>query len=604
MSGPAARPRRILILSADVGEGHAAAARALAQQLQAHDGDLQITTIDGLAAMGRLLRFVIKGGYRAQLRFAPWSYTVVYWLLAHVAPCRWLARAQLCLLGSRPLLRRIGPHDPDVIVSTYPAVTVVLSRLRRVGAVRCVAAATITDLTGLFFWAQPGIDMHLVMYDESLAAVSRIAGGDRVRLVKPLIAQDFATRPTRADARRRLGLAKSGRVVVVSGGGWGVGDIAGAVRELAGMPEVESVICLAGRSEAVYRRLRDTFRGLERVEVVGFTDRMAELLAAADAIVHSTGGVTCLEARAVGTPVISYGLPAGHARVNSRAMAQVGLVRLANDIEELQEHVRASFAEVSASVRKRPQAALDGVRSAAAEILEVQMSVKAIPRWRRRLLVTIVNLVLIGGVAVWTLSTDELTGVADAVLGVHSLMQVKTSRPTVRMIVSAPSGQLRTVARDFAKVGLHASFAGATAPTRATIAAIHRLGDALVPEMPDSGSLLRWLRTSATLSSQASAAGFHHRFYFVEPPGGLTVGQLVLARAVGGTPVKGALRLSAVGRLPPRAPRRGDVVVFTVGSYPAWRAGVERIASWLTRGGLTAEPLERLSASALPAAES
>ena len=82
-----------------------------------------------------------------------------------------------------------------------------------------------------------------------------------------------------------------------------------------------------------------------RVHVYGFTDKMPQLLAAADVLVHSTGGVTCLEAKAAGTPVVSYGLPVGHARLNTRAMAALHLLRLANDTDELREHVQASFAE-------------------------------------------------------------------------------------------------------------------------------------------------------------------------------------------------------------------------------------------------------------------
>ena len=72
---------------------------------------------------------------------------------------------------------------------------------------------------------------------------------------------------------------------------------------------------------------------------------MPQLLAAADVLVHSTGGVTCLEAKAAGTPVVSYGLPVGHARLNTRAMATLDLLRLANNTDELREHVQASFAE-------------------------------------------------------------------------------------------------------------------------------------------------------------------------------------------------------------------------------------------------------------------
>ena len=83
------------------------------------------------------------------------------------------------------------------------------------------------------------------------------------------------------------------------------------------------------------------------MRVYGFTDKMPELLAAADVLVHSTGGVTCLEARAAGTPVVSYGLPVGHARLNTRAMAALDLLRLANDTDELRTHVQASFAAAS-----------------------------------------------------------------------------------------------------------------------------------------------------------------------------------------------------------------------------------------------------------------
>ena len=150
---PAHAPQRVLVLSADVGEGHAAAARALARQIEDSGQPAEVTVIDGLAAMGRLLQPVVEDGYRVQLRFMPWTYTVVYWLLEHVGPIRWAARRLLCLFGSRPLARKIAEHDPDVVVSTYPAVTVVLARLRRTHAIRCPTVATITDLTGLFFWA-------------------------------------------------------------------------------------------------------------------------------------------------------------------------------------------------------------------------------------------------------------------------------------------------------------------------------------------------------------------------------------------------------------------------------------------------------------------
>ena len=332
-----------------------------------------------------------------------------------------------------------------MIVSTYPAVTVVLARLRSRGEVDCATVATITDLTGLFFWAQPGIDMHLVMYGESLRSVERIAGPGSVQLVRPLISAEFLEPRCPTDARKALGLPEEGRMVVVSGGGWGVGDIAGAVKEFVKVPEVSSIVCLAGRNEALEEKLSSLFADEPRVRVLGFTDKMPEILAAADVLVHSTGGVTCLEARAAGTPVVSYGLPVGHARLNTREMAELDLVRLAHDTDELREHVQASFAEEE-SVPTGLQDAPSEDPAAVDLVLGAFRRVRPIPRWRLRLAALATQaavLILIGS---WMMSTDEVTTLAAKVLRVHPLSHVPTDERKVALVVHAPARDVSILA--------------------------------------------------------------------------------------------------------------------------------------------------------------
>src|SRR5205085_1520798 len=193
-----------------------------------------------------------------------------------------------------------------------------------------------------------------------------------------LISAEFLVPRCPTESRRALGLPEDGRMVIVSGGGWGVGDVAGAVREFTRVDEVSSIICLAGRNEHLADKLSEAFADEPRVHVYGFTKRMPELLAAADVLVHSTGGVTCLEAKAAGTPVVSYGLPVGHARLNTRAMADLDLVRLARDTRELREHVRASFAGEGRG--PGPGAHERGQALAAAELLlDVPRRVRPIP---------------------------------------------------------------------------------------------------------------------------------------------------------------------------------------------------------------------------------
>lgn len=621
-------PKRVLILSADVGEGHAAAARALAHQIEASPHPAEVTVIDGLAAMGMLLKPVVEDGYRVQLRFIPWSYTLVYELLERLAPVRVIARTLLCLFGSRPLARNIAKHEPDVIVSTYPAVTVVLARLRRTHVVKCPTVATITDLTGLFFWAQPGIDTHLVMYGESLQPVEQIAGRGSAQLVRPLISAEFLKERCPEESRRTLGLPEHGRMVVVSGGGWGVGDVEGAVREIADIEDISAIVCLAGRNEQLAGRLRRKFADEPRVHVYGFTDRMPEILSAADTLVHSTGGVTCLEAKATGTPVVSYGLPVGHARLNTRVMADLDLLRLANDRDELREHVEASFSE-GLFPRGRPSApeheglvavvgeeALRELRedqvSVAAQsegeqerephavdlVLDAPRRVRPIPLWRLRLVAFVVQFVLLLGASTWLMSTDETTALAGLFLDVHPLQRVHTTQPDVGLVVRAPASEVPLLADELSRAGIRASFADGGAYASNTISGLRELHDELVPEVPRSRSPLRWLRTRGALRSQARALGLRHRFYFLQPPNGLTVGQLVLARTAGASPIAGALRLRAGDPLPNDQLRAGDVLVVSVADgSPGSLADLERVVAWVRSRGLSVEPLDSLMAS-------
>ena len=117
--------------------------------------------------------------------------------------------------------------------------------------------------------------------------------------------------------------------MLVSGGGWGVGDVEGAVREVLASTGVDQVVCLCGHNAELRAQLEADFAGDARVRVEGFTDEMPDWLAAADALVHSTGGLTVLEALMRGCPAISYGWGRGHVRAHNRAFTRFGLAQVA-----------------------------------------------------------------------------------------------------------------------------------------------------------------------------------------------------------------------------------------------------------------------------------
>jgi hypothetical protein len=183
-------------------------------------------------------------------------------------------------------------------------------------------------------------------------------------------------------------------------------------------------------------------------------------------------------------------------------------------------------------------------------------------------------------------------------LRVHPLTHVSTDQHDVGMIVHAPASDVVLVASELAGRDIHASFTDdGVVPAHATILELHSLGDQMMPEVVPGSALFRWLLTRHTLRTQARALGLSHKFYFLQPRGGLTVGQLVLARTAGATPVKGSLRLNATGALPQGRRRAGEILVVTVDGSASSLLGVERIVSWLGADGLGAEPLGWLTRS-------
>lgn len=351
------------MLSAAIGEGHDLPARILAADLEAHGAAVHVA--DSLEAAGPLVRRLVLGGSSLESAWGNLVFDVMYRLITDVRPTRRVLSRLGELLSAPGLLRLIAAERPDVIVSTYPGATEVLGRLRRKGRLHVPVASAITDLAALDYWAHAGVDLHLITHPESAEEVRRIAGpSTAVVAVRGLNDPAFLVARERGDARRALGLPAEPPVVVVSGGGWGIGDLGGAVEAALAVPSAH-VVVMCGRNDALRERLAARFGADERVALLGFTDQVPDLFASADALVHSTAGLTVLEAHVRGLPVISYGWGRGHIRANNRAFRRFGIAEVATTREELREALARALA-----APRTPRPAFADLPSAADVVLE------------------------------------------------------------------------------------------------------------------------------------------------------------------------------------------------------------------------------------------
>jgi processive 1,2-diacylglycerol beta-glucosyltransferase len=287
-----------------------------------------------------------------------------YRVLVEWGPMRRLIGRLATRLAGGAVLRLVGEARPDVVVSTYPGTTEILGRLRAAGRVHVPVVSAITDLSALWLWSHPAVDLHLITHPESEEEVRAIAPRSRIVAARGMTKPEFERRVDRGQARASLELPASGGVVLVSGGGWGVGDMGGAIETALAVDGVASVIVLCGRSEALKARLGARFGSDPRVRLLGFTERMSDLMAAADALVHSTAGLTVLEAWIRGCRPISYGWGVAHIRINNQAYERFGLADVARDRDELRRALERALASP-----REPHPEYGELPSAASEVL-------------------------------------------------------------------------------------------------------------------------------------------------------------------------------------------------------------------------------------------
>lgn len=318
----------MLIFTAAVGGGHIAAAKALGAALQQAGHDVVI--VDGLGAMSTMLRWIQADFYAWQLEHAPWLYDIFFKALALPSVVK-TNRFLIGKLWGDRLLAVIEATQPDSIVSTFPTITAGLGQLKRDRRLEHPVVAVITDYGVHPMWVSPAIDLHLVL-DDTPKRLAERAGGYAQIMTFPVDPR-FRARISRTSARDALGLPQEAYIALIAGGAWGVGRLEETAEQALAAGAFPIVV--TGKNTRLRQRLEQKFAGVDTIRIIGWTDQMPLLMAAADCLIQHAGGVTCLEALATGLPILFFRPIPGHGMLNATLMEQAGVAQWARTRETL-----------------------------------------------------------------------------------------------------------------------------------------------------------------------------------------------------------------------------------------------------------------------------
>jgi len=326
-------------MTAGYGEGHNAAARALAAAFNEEAPDTALI-VDIFALSCPRLNSFVRRAYLAAINGAPRLWSHVY---------SWMDRPGFMSRGTRMLGAQsrmleavIGRERPAAVCSTYPAYAALLQKLSREGRFHAPHFNIVTDSISInSIWWRPGCDGWFVPNEDS-AEVMRAAGVDPARVhVTGFPVTSFFRRNEGIVSRPRLSEGAGPRVLYIVNSGT---QNAKATARLLLAEEDWEVTCTVGRDESLRRALSAAAAKRRRpTDILGWTDQIPRLLMTHHVVVSKAGGATTQEAVAARCPMVVNQVVPGQEEGNCELLLRHRAGALAVTPGSVVETLRAAF---------------------------------------------------------------------------------------------------------------------------------------------------------------------------------------------------------------------------------------------------------------------
>ena len=367
--------KKILILSAAVGAGHLRAAEALEKEFRRQMPSAEIKNIDVLNYTNPLFRRLYGKAYIEMVNTMP---EVLGWMYDSLDKPWQNERRRLALnkLNTQPLIKFLKNYQPDLAVCTHFLPAEIISWLRAKKKIDFPQAIVVTDFDAHAMWLCHHYEQYFVALDETRVHLEKLGiPAEKLTVSGIPIDSVFAETKDKSVMREKYGLAQDKLTIMVSAGGFGVGNIEHLLLALADLQTPAQILAICGRNEELKAKLEKIAvekLNNERVtfKPVGFTKEMDEYMSASDLIVGKPGGLTTSEALAKNLIFVVVNPIPGQEERNSDHLLEKGcaikcnnLPTLAYKIDELVKD-KARFEMMNANVSKfaRPNASSEIVK--------------------------------------------------------------------------------------------------------------------------------------------------------------------------------------------------------------------------------------------------
>jgi processive 1,2-diacylglycerol beta-glucosyltransferase len=334
--------KKILIFTAGFGEGHNTAARNIRDAIEHIAADeASVEVLDLFASCYGKLNDFFRKAYITAINRTPRVWGKIY----NVIDGTQFVESNMAMLTKmkRAMSDVLTQLEPDAVVSTYPIYNYVIDAIYADGRTKNFSQITvITDsITVNSVWYRCASDYFLVANEDTAAVLHNASVPEQqIRNFGFPVTYRFAElRDNRYQEespgpRRVLYLINSGKK-----------EAPDLVRRLGERSDIQLTV-IVGRDTALRKEIEGRVRQMaKRVRILGWTNRMPELLTNHHLVITKAGGATVQEAIAARTPPLISQVVPGQEEGNARLIVENECGCLAPSPEAILEALDGAFAD-------------------------------------------------------------------------------------------------------------------------------------------------------------------------------------------------------------------------------------------------------------------
>ena len=326
--------KKVLIMSASTGGGHNRAARAIKEELESRTIDnmsIECEIVDSLKLVNNTMDKVISRGYEKSALYTPKAYGSVYrFSETTIASKNEFKTNPLTSLMARKFKHLLNESTPDLIIGTHPFPMIALSTLKKNNNIHSLSRSesfykstkvdippmisVLTDYTTHSTWIQNEIDYYIVghEYVKELLVYEGV-DSEKVKAFGIPVEKSFLSHRDRETVLTELGLSPEKLTVLLMGGSFGAGNIKETLEDLIAIDRDFQILVITGRNEHLKDKLSkilDSTIHNKNICLLGYTNKMNDILASIDVLISKPGGLTTTEALLNDVPmIVPYFIP-------------------------------------------------------------------------------------------------------------------------------------------------------------------------------------------------------------------------------------------------------------------------------------------------------